>query len=458
MADTANEKQKVKEITAKQEHIAPTEVVLLVKAEHITELLRITNFSVDDVKRRLRDFALSNPERSVKEYLVKQGAEVFSIASGRERGETYLPFFDLQYEPETFEITDISELSIMKQTEHLIHRLEFRHSAFSPEEKNMLTNYAFKLGDMEKTKEYAYALASSGANGVEWAKETMRNMQAEIDALPDAMVGISEMMEYGYTWNEMLPLTAERAWELFEHDLTIYSLYEDGAETMIEDRKEILEHKGMFGIEKGDWEQYLQRRSLEAVEEKTDEREYQLLHGEDNQFGIYQLKKTPELREIRFENMDFLKSRGLSVNKDNYELIYTAPLEEGVGLEDIFETFNLYHPADYKGHSLSVSDLVVLHKEGKNTSHFVDSFGYEEVPEFLQETAWEQQTEKASMVGETIEMDMEKDKVSYYVIEDIATWAENKPERSKLERFDNFREALEQFQAYRENIHRWMIR
>lgn len=431
------------------ETIASTDVVLLVQAENASEILRITNFSVDDVKRRLRDFALSHPEKNVKEYLMKKGADVISIASGRESVETYLPFFDLQYEPETFEITDIAELSMIKQAEYLIHRLEFRHSAFSPEEKNILTNYAFKLGDMEKTKEYAYALASSGANGVERVGETIRNMQAEIDALPDAMVGISEMLEYGYTWQEMLPLTAEKARELFEHDLTIYSLYEDGAETMIEDRKEILEHKGMFGIEKGDWEQYLQLRSLTTVQEESmDEREHRLLYGRDNQFGIYQLNDSPQARDIHFMNSDFLEMKGITVARENYDLVYTAPLEEGTNLEDIFTRFNIERPEDFRGHSLSVSDVVVLHQNGENTCHFVDSFGYKEVPEFLQEMIPEKQAEKTSVIKETsVE---EADPVSYYVIEDISTWAENKPEKSKLERFDSFREALEQFKVYRE--------
>ena len=121
------------------------------------------------------------------------------------------------------------------------------------------------------------------------------------------------MLEYGYTWKEMLPLTAEKARELFEHDLTLYSLYEDGAETMIEDREEISEHKGMFGIEKGDWEQYLQLRSLEVAEEKMDEREHQLLYGRDNQFGIYQLNDSPQARDIHFMNFDFLEMKGIAV-------------------------------------------------------------------------------------------------------------------------------------------------
>ena len=129
-------------------------------------------------------------------------------------------------------------------------------------------------------------------------------------------------------------------------------------------------------------------------------------------------------------------------------MVYTAPLEEGTSLEDIFTQFNIDRPEDFRGHSLSVSDVVVLHQNGENTCHFVDSFGYKEVPEFRQEIAKERGAEQTSVIDET--MDIENDKVSYYVIADLSTWAENSPERSELERFDSFEEAVEQFKAYRE--------
>ena len=130
-----------------------------------------------------------------------------------------------------------------------------------------------------------------------------------------------------------------------------------------------------------------QTEKKNELEESSANREAQLLYGKDNQFGIYQLKDTPEARDIRFMNMDYLESKGISVNRENYDLVYTAPLEDGTSLEDIYTKFNIDHPADFKGHSLSVSDVVVLHQNGENTSHYVDSFGYREVPEFMQEIA-----------------------------------------------------------------------
>lgn len=115
----------------------------------------------------------------------------------------------------------------------------------------MIVNYAYKLNDMEKTRELAEHIYYEETEGNQGAALAVIDAQAEIDALPDPMIGLSEMEDYGYTWNEMLPLTKERALELFEHDLPIYVLHEDGSETTVEDRTQITEHEGIFGIEKG---------------------------------------------------------------------------------------------------------------------------------------------------------------------------------------------------------------
>ena len=101
-------------------------------------------------------------------------------------------------------------------------------------------------------------------------------------------------------------------------------------------------------------------------------------------YSIYQLKHGDETRDLRFEPYDRLQVTGNVVDKANYELIYSAELTPGTSLEDIYTRFNIDHPKDFKGHSLSVSDVVVLHQNGQDTAHYVDSFGYKDVPEFLQ--------------------------------------------------------------------------
>ena len=101
-------------------------------------------------------------------------------------------------------------------------------------------------------------------------------------------------------------------------------------------------------------------------------------------FSIYQLKPGAATRDCRFEPLDAIRNNGLSVKPENYEMVYTAPLTEQDSLESIYTRFNIDHPADFKGHSLSVSDIVVLHHDGKDTAHYCDRFGFSQVPEFLQ--------------------------------------------------------------------------
>ena len=107
--------------------------------------------------------------------------------------------------------------------------------------------------------------------------------------------------------------------------------------------------------------------------------------GRDDTFSIYQLKDGDETRDYRFEPYDRLQAAGLAVDRANYELVYTAPLVPGTSLDDIFTRFNIDHPKDFKGHSLSVSDVVVLHQDGQDTAHYVDRGDFKQIPEFLQE-------------------------------------------------------------------------
>ena len=117
--------------------------------------------------------------------------------------------------------------------------------------------------------------------------------------------------------------------------------------------------------------------------------------------------------------MDYLEMKGIPVSRENYTLVYTGELREGMSLEDIYTRFNIDHPADFTGHSLSVSDVVVLHQDGENTSHYVDSVGYREIPEFTKElsVSAEISSEKSSVMEETAEENVvaepDNDRVSY---------------------------------------------
>ena len=119
-------------------------------------------------------------------------------------------------------------------------------------------------------------------------------------------------------------------------------------------------------------------------------------------FAIYQIKGGPETRDYRFEAYESLQEAGLAVDRQNYDLVYTAPLDGKTTLEDIYRTFNLDRPADFTGHSLSVSDIVVLTRSGKEEAHYCDSFGFTPVPEFFLQRE-KQLTPRELLTGERIQ-------------------------------------------------------
>ena len=121
-----------------------------------------------------------------------------------------------------------------------------------------------------------------------------------------------------------------------------------------------------------------------AQEQPVQEQPEQEAPQDKDTFSIYQIKVGDETRDLRFEPYDRLTATGHRVDPKNYALVYSTELTPGTSLEDIYTRFNIDHPKDFKGHSLSVSDVVVLHQNGQDTAHYVDSFGYKDVSEFLQ--------------------------------------------------------------------------
>ena len=205
--------------------------------------------------------------------------------------------------------------------------------------------------------------------------------------MPDSEVSVSDMQEYGYFYDGMLPVTRERALELDAAGLTVYVLHEDNTESMVFDTEEIMEHGGLFGVEHEEWEQSPQFH--EKVLERQDrqlEREQAFLSHEGSCFAIYQVSRD-DPQNVRFMNLDWLQSHNLAVDRSNYDLIYTAPLN-GSGstmeqLETLYEQFNLKKPVDFHSPSLSVSDIVAIKQDGKVSCHYCDSVGFTEIPGFL---------------------------------------------------------------------------
>lgn len=202
--------------------------------------------------------------------------------------------------------------------------------------------------------------------------------------MPDTGIGFLEMYQYGYTdGNAMLPLTKERAMELFMQDVPVFLLYADSSEAMALDAEDISSHTGVFGVEREEWDAV---RGLVTLSEQEDT-EKLFLENPQDAFLIYQIRRGGELDAYRFMNYDYLQSKGVTPERGGYDAIYTGGLadygDNKTNLDMIYQRFNVDHPADFKGHSLSVSDIVALKQNGVVSCHYVDSIGFRELPNFL---------------------------------------------------------------------------
>ena len=207
--------------------------------------------------------------------------------------------------------------------------------------------------------------------------------------MPDSEVSVSDMQEYGYFYDGMLPVTRERALELDAAGLTIYVLHEDNTESMVFDSQEIMDHGGIFGVDREEWEKSPQfHEKVMERQEHQQEREQAFLAQNRDCFAIYQVSRD-DPQNVRFMNLDWLKSHDISIDRSNYNLIYTAPLSaSGIvpeQLEKLYEQFNLQKPADFHSPSMSVSDIVAIKQDGKVSCHYCDSVGFTQISGFLPE-------------------------------------------------------------------------
>ena len=206
--------------------------------------------------------------------------------------------------------------------------------------------------------------------------------------MPDPVLTQDDLEKCGCLDSDLLPLSKERAYELMERDLTVYIIQEGENPVMAFDTADLDAHDGIFALPREEWEQSPEFDKL--VKDRMahqEEREQVFLSHKGDCFAIYQVKHTDELRDIRYEGLEWLQSIGQTVQRDNYELVYTAPLLpsdlKGDTTEQLFYRFNNEHPADYRHPSMSVSDIVAIKRDGKVSCHYCDSFGFEQVPGFL---------------------------------------------------------------------------
>ena len=206
--------------------------------------------------------------------------------------------------------------------------------------------------------------------------------------MPDPVLTQDDLEKCGCLDSDLLPLSKERAYELMERDLTVYIIQEGENPVMAFDTADLDAHDGIFAVSREEWEKSPEFDKL--VKNRMahqEEREQAFLTHKGDCFAIYQVKHTDELRDIRYEGLEWLQSIGQTVQRDNYELVYTAPLLpsdlKGDTAEQLFYRFNNEHPVDYGHPSMSVSDIVAIKRDGKVSCHYCDSFGFEQVPGFL---------------------------------------------------------------------------
>ena len=214
------------------------------------------------------------------------------------------------------------------------------------------------------------------ANEIPAAPELQMDTPAK-ENLPDPTITPRMMDRYGYADQDMLPLSKDRALELAERDVTIYMLYHNGTAEMAFDSEEIVEHEGIFGVSRDEWESIKAEIPPRDVEKR-------FMNNPNDALLIYQLNETAP-RDRRFTEYSSLDS---PPQRDHYDAIYTAdlnlPAGANVSLDSFYEQYNLHRPKDFTGHSMSVSDIIAIKQGSEVSYHYCDSFGFKELLGFNQ--------------------------------------------------------------------------
>ena len=216
-----------------------------------------------------------------------------------------------------------------------------------------------------------------------------REQTLDESPMPDPMITLDDLEKCGYRDGDMLPVSKERAMELYEKDLTVYAVVDGGSAEMLFDREDFDAQKPdtMYAISREEWEESPEFDAL--VQDRLNhqaEREQAFLSHEGDCFAIYQVTENDPQR-VRFMDMDWLASHNIPVERSNYDLVYTAPLQETGSLDGrlnkLFEQFNFHRPADFHSPSMSVSDIVAVKRDGVLSCHYCDRVGFQEILGFL---------------------------------------------------------------------------
>ena len=367
----------------------------------------VDNVGRVDFLRLLHTFAEQdggngNPEQFLKSHGVH--LDLWRDSEDGKKNQEIPEFYDALY-MDAGHIVDAAEFSILVQVEMMISRAEYGHTALGKEAHNLAVLYAYKLDNPRDTRELVNKLAEAVENPkMHNLQEIMEDAQEEIDFLPDNKVGIMQMHEFGYRNDSVLPLTMERAFALHNAGLHIYSLQKDGSSILMNTEDDIREtgEDGMFGIDARAWESYQVMESVRAENAEQEHLNEELLFSSnEDRYAIYQIRDDSKSREYLFMGTEYLKKQGFSVDYDDYRMVYGDVLGGKETLDSLYEKFNIGQPLDFKGHSLSVSDVVAIKRDGEITAHYVDSYGYTELPEFFHQKEKTIKQEKGTELQES---------------------------------------------------------
>ena len=288
--------------------------------------------------------------------------------------------------------------STMQYAHRLIEAAETAsHENFTESQRNLIVNFAYKMDDRDEVLGLVNRmLTANRGDRSEVMRSLVHETEAQIDNFPDGRIGFTEMHESGIRLEHMYPLEKNRAVELYREGAEVFILHgnpdnpEQAGQILAETENAILGHDGIFGITEAEWEAHKEREAAITRQEKLEQDsaekidETLLLHGESGRFAIYQMDTGGE-HTYQFMGFESAQKLGYTIDGKDYRMVYAAPWISTITLDDIFERFNINRPNDFHGHSLSVSDVIVINRTAETKAYYVDSFGFEELPDFVQQ-------------------------------------------------------------------------
>ena len=288
--------------------------------------------------------------------------------------------------------------STMQYAHRLIEAAETAsHENFTESQRNLIVNFAYRMDDRDEVLGLVNRmLTANRGDRSEVMRSLVHETEAQMDNFPDGRIGFTEMHEAGIRLEHMYPLEKNRAVELYREGAEVFILHgnpdnpEQAGQILAETENAILGHDGIFGITETEWEVHKEREAAITRQEKLQQDsaekidETLLLHGESGRFAIYQMDTGGE-HTYQFMGFESAQKLGYSIDGKDYRMVYAAPWTPTITLDDIFERFNINRPNDFHGHSLSVSDVIVINRTAETKAYYVDSFGFEELPNFVQQ-------------------------------------------------------------------------